>query len=500
MYPKAHRIHKEHWFIERIINESHRHYYDAREHNDNWRYLRQVQPLGAVCSAWRPAVLKYLRAKLIVQIQDQPFRKAARTHSFMRKLRASKVQQSSFGSVPFGSTSFHYHTNIHILPDSMQTVNEIVLHVDDKTTDKHVIGCLQALAFSMHSWITVKALTISVVQFPRSNFYEEFNLKPMEGVMAYVMRHAPNIEAVRQIDFNSQVRCDFPALIFPELTVLCLREVVPPASGRSLPVIYANSLRKLTLYHIQPELLYDLFHDISSEDYTEFTYLESLTLDLHSASPEGRQRGRGACCLFFPQLRTLNLANYGHDIRRLLKSFYAGSNYTDHFLWKHQPLVLGSMIGPFTVIRSINLTGGLFGSVTLPELLGCTWLQKLDIDVQLTFSQLCFMLQRLPTIIWLDSEVRFIAFHEVQERILEINDPFSRTLQSLELYSYVQQISGDYCNWNTAKFILLAAWPGYDAEALKTLVGRIMISERMQVKSPHMNKLRLMNEQTTTRK
>ncbi|KAJ1952840.1 hypothetical protein EC988_003333, partial [Linderina pennispora] len=478
MHPKAHRIHKEHWFIERIIKESHRHYYDAREHNDNWRYLRQVQPLGAVCSAWRPVVLKYLRAKLIVQIQDHPFRKAARTHSFMRKLRASKVQQSSFGSVPFGSTSFHYHTNIHILPDSMQTVNEIVLHVDDKTTDKHVIGCLQALAFSMHSWITVKALTISVVQFPRSNFYEEFNLKPMEGVMAYVMRHAPNIEAValaprllndddfsllnavddrigkvRQIDFNSQVRCDFPALIFPELTVLCLREVVPPGSGRSLPVIYANSLRKLTLYHIQPELLYDLFHDISSEDYTEFTYLESLTLDLHSESPEDDNEAEELAVshrnvqLFFPQLRTLNLANYGHDIRRLLKSFYAApitqitfSGNTSVFAQidfasftqlahlnvslglrddrSTLSTVLGSMIGPFTVIRSINLTGGLFGSVTLPELLGCTWLQKLDIDVQLTFSQLCFMLQRLPTIIWLscyfpqDSEVRFIAFHE----------------------------------------------------------------------------------------
>ncbi|KAJ1948791.1 hypothetical protein FBU59_001431, partial [Linderina macrospora] len=354
MHAKAHRIHKEPWFIGRVIRYSHDHYYDTREHNDNWRYLRHIQPLAAVCSAWRPYVLKYLRSKLIVQIQDKPFRKAARTHSFMRKFRASKVQTSSFGTVLFGATSFHYHTNIHTLPDSMQTVKDIVLHVDDKTTDKHVIGCLQALAFSMHSWVTVESLSISVVHFPRSNFYEEFNLKPMEGVVAYVMRHAPNIEAValaprllndddfsllnavddrigkvRKIDFSSQVRCDFPALIFPELTVLCLREVVPATSGRSLPVIYANSLRKLALYHIQPELLYDLFHDISSDRYTEFTYLESLMLDLHSVSTEEANALEELAVthrnvqLFFPQLKTLELANYGHDIKGLLKAFYS---------------------------------------------------------------------------------------------------------------------------------------------------------------------------------
>ncbi|KAJ2909893.1 hypothetical protein GGI21_001420, partial [Coemansia aciculifera] len=561
-----HRLFDNGDMVLQIVREAFWSEYGVQDRYHRLAYLQHVYRHTLVSRAWRDALQPYIDKYLIIRLKRKPRRSVLQYSSALANLmprwpfsgRLRQVAHSVGKMRHSDGSALCFRSNIPLMASrGAHRVQTIVLAVDGEMQQSHIDRFLTASGFCLYQWSGARTLCFQLEI--------ESSAYPFEQTVKTMLWHAPNIASfymarprqtlapvkmslesafgkhcrrLERIEIHIAISCyDIPTVL-PALTSLSLSLTASDSETVALPRLVSCSLRRLSLYNVEADVLHSLFYG-DGDGPIVFAELMLLKLCLRThlvgiLESTAAPSTMALRPLVFPRLESAHIFGYQHNIPAALFQALSNAPVRDLYIYlairdaSHLELprmtklrslrmflpqldaiqpVLSSVFTSKTNLQSVVIYTHLRLEGKLPELIELDNMRNLNLGALISLDQVRRTIEQLPRLVFFKTMVAkdvlldaTLSLDAARCAVLSDFAIISTSLQVLKLWHYERLWLGDgNINLLAAKVAtLLACIPSLarfkcrtSTQIMRSILNSILLDGDTACVVPHLAKLQL---------
>ncbi|KAJ2417280.1 hypothetical protein H4218_005615 [Coemansia sp. IMI 209128] len=565
-YPN-HRLFDNGDMVMQIVREAFWSEYGVQDRHHRLAYLQHIYRHTLVSRAWRDALQPYIDKYLIIRLKRRARRSVLQYGSALANMiprwpfsgRLREAGQSVGKMRHSDGSALCFRSNLPLMAKrGAHRVQTIILAIDGEMQKAHIDKFLTASGFCLYQWSGARTLcfqleiessaypfeqTVKTVLWYAPNIASFYMARPRQTLAPVKMslesafgRHARRLE---RIEIHIAISCyDIPSVL-PALTSLSLSLTTSDAETVVLPRLASSSLKRLSLYNVEADVLHSLFYGDGEGDivFSELTMLKlclrtHLVGVLESAAAPHTMALRP---LVFPRLESAHIFGYQHNIPAALFQALSSAPVRDLYIYlairdaSHlelprmtklrslrmflpqldaiQPVLSSVFMSKTSNLQSVVIYTHLRLEGKLPELIELDNMRNLNLGALISLEQVRRTIEQLPRLVFFKTMVAkdatldsTLSLDLARRAVLSDFAIISTSLQVLKLWHYERLWYGDgNINMLAAKVAtLLACVPSLarfkcrtSTSVMRSVLDAILLDCDVACSVPHLSKLQL---------